>query len=128
MSTVLATCAAGVVPAPAARATRATPSRGSAGRHRVVASRVRAAARAGPFQRTRGARVIAMAAGDEDRDEAPKPKPKIERKNEKEAWLSEMEKEGANPMKDPMAIVAIGGISIPFIILAIAGATGYIGG
>lgn len=54
-------------------------------------------------------------------------KPKITRENEKEAWLSEMEREGANPFKDPMAMVAIGGIAVPFIILAIAGAAGYIG-
>lgn len=54
-------------------------------------------------------------------------KKKILRENEKEAWLSEMEKEGANPFKDPMAMVAIGGITVPFVILAIAGALGYIG-
>jgi len=54
-------------------------------------------------------------------------KKKILRENEKEAWLSELEKEGANPLKDPMAMVAIGGITIPFVILAIAGALGYIG-
>ena len=53
--------------------------------------------------------------------------PKITRENEKEAWLSEMEKEGANPFKDPMAITAIVGITVPFVILGIAGALGYIG-
>ena len=41
--------------------------------------------------------------------------------------LSEMEKEGANPFKDPMAITAIVGITVPFVILGIAGALGYIG-
>ena len=54
-------------------------------------------------------------------------KKKILRENEKEAWLSEMEKEGANPFKDPMAITAIVGITVPFVILGIAGALGYIG-
>ena len=54
-------------------------------------------------------------------------KKKILRENEKEAWLSEMEREGANPFKDPMAMVAIGGITVPFVILAIASALGYIG-
>ena len=54
-------------------------------------------------------------------------KKKILRENEKEAWLSEMEREGANPLTDPMAMVAIGGITVPFVILAIAGALGYIG-
>ena len=64
-----------------------------------------------------GAKV--MAAGNE--------RPKITRENEKEAWLSEMEREGKNPFTDPMAMVAIGGITVPFIILAIAGASGYLG-
>lgn len=54
-------------------------------------------------------------------------KPKITRENEKEAWLSEMEREGTSPFKDPMALVGIGGIMVPFIILAIAGASGYLG-
>ena len=54
-------------------------------------------------------------------------KKKILRENEKEAWLSEMEKEGGNPFKDPMAITAIVGITVPFVILGIAGALGYIG-
>lgn len=67
---------------------------------------------------SRGFRVVAM---------AEEQKPKILRANEKEAWLSEMEKEGANPFKDPMAIVGIVGIAFPFVILAVAGAAGYIG-
>lgn len=53
--------------------------------------------------------------------------PKITRENEKEAWLSEMEREGANPMKDPMAMIGIGGLMVPFVILAIASAAGFIG-
>ena len=65
-------------------------------------------------------KVMAMA-------EQPGKKPKILRENEKEAWLSEMEKDGANPFKDPMAIVGIVGIAFPFVILAVAGAAGYIG-
>ena len=52
---------------------------------------------------------------------------KLTRENEKEAWLSEMEREGANPLKDPMALIGIGGIMVPFIILAIASAAGFIG-
>lgn len=66
-----------------------------------------------------GAKVSAMADDDS--------KPKITRDKEKEAWLSEMEREGKNPFTDPMAMVAIGGISIPFIILGIAAASGYLG-
>ena len=52
----------------------------------------------------------------------------ILRENEKEgAWLSEAEKEGQNPLKDPMALIGIGGITIPFIILLVANAAGLIG-
>ena len=92
--------------------------RGIAARSRVAVSlaprSVKVSARA-----SRGFRVVAMA---EEQG-----KPKILRSNEKEAWLSEMEKEGANPFKDPMAIVGIVGIAFPFVILAVAGAAGYIG-
>ena len=90
---------------------------GIAARSRVAVSlaprSVKVSARA-----SRGFRVVAM---------AEEQKPKILRANEKEAWLSEMEKEGANPFKDPMAIVGIVGIAFPFVILAVAGAAGYIG-
>jgi len=52
----------------------------------------------------------------------------ILRQNEKEgAWLSEAEKEGQNPLKDPMALIGIGGITVPFIILLVANAAGLIG-
>ena len=52
----------------------------------------------------------------------------ILRENEKEgAWLSEAEKEGQNPLKDPMALIGIGGITVPFIILLVANAAGLIG-
>ena len=103
-----------LVTATAARPERAS-TRGIAARNRVAASiaprSVKVSARA-----SRGFRVVAMAE-----------KPKILRENEKEAWLSEMEREGANPFKDPMAIVGILGITFPFVILAVAGAAGYIG-
>ena len=52
---------------------------------------------------------------------------RILRENEKEAWLSEAEREGENPLKDPMALIGIGGIMVPFIILAVASAAGFIG-
>ncbi|ACO66527.1 hypothetical protein MICPUN_62606 [Micromonas commoda] len=104
-----------LVTATAARPERAS-TRGIAARNRVAASiaprSVKVSARA-----SRGFRVVAMA----------EKKPKILRENEKEAWLSEMEREGANPFKDPMAIVGILGITFPFVILAVAGAAGYIG-
>jgi len=52
----------------------------------------------------------------------------ILRQNEKEgAWLSEAEKDGANPLKDPMALIGIGGLTVPFIILLVANAAGLIG-
>ena len=52
---------------------------------------------------------------------------RILRENEKEAWLSEAERDGENPLKDPMALIGIGGIMVPFIILAVASAAGFIG-
>ena len=55
------------------------------------------------------------------------PNKKIRRENEKDAWLSEMEREGGNPLKDPMALIGIGGIAVPFIILAVASVAGFIG-
>ena len=38
-----------------------------------------------------------------------------------------MEREGGNPLKDPMALIGIGGIAVPFIILAVASVAGFIG-
>jgi len=52
---------------------------------------------------------------------------RITRENEKDAWLSKGERDGENPLKDPMALIGIGGIMVPFIILAIASAAGFIG-
>ena len=94
------------------------PRRGLAARQRIAVSLAPRSVKVVLNKTSRsGAKVMAA---DDD-------KPKILRKNEKEAWLSEMEKEGKNPLTDPMAMVAIGGITVPFIILAIAGAAGYIG-
>jgi hypothetical protein len=105
--------------------TYSTPLDTHAYPHRSLASRKSVAVKLAPrvskvsTPRARAAgKVMAMA--DDD-------KKKILRENEKEAWLSEMEKEGANPFKDPMAITAIVGITVPFVILGIAGALGYIG-
>jgi hypothetical protein len=63
--------------------------------------------------------VVVRAAGKNDK--------RILRENEKEAWLSEAERDGENPLKDPMALIGIGGIMVPFIILAVASAAGFIG-
>mmetsp|Transcript_39490 Transcript_39490/g.97770 ORF Transcript_39490/g.97770 Transcript_39490/m.97770 type:complete len:128 (+) Transcript_39490:58-441(+) len=109
-----------------------TSNRGLAARQRVAVSVVtiaapRSSARLASSAR-RGAVVMAKMGGAGGDDKDGKPPEKILRTNEKEAWLSEMEKDpNANPLKDPMALVAIGGISVPFIILAIAGAAGYLG-
>ena len=105
----------GVRPDPSSSIRLARRSLGSRSRVAVkLAPRV--AKISAPRARAAG-KVMAMADG----------KKKILRENEKEAWLSEMEREGANPLTDPMAMVAIGGITVPFVILAIAGALGYIG-
>ena len=52
-------------------------------------------------------------------------KPKLTREAEpEEAWLSKAEKEGKSPFKDPLAISAILGLLVPFVILGIAIGTG----
>eukprot|EP00199_Chlamydomonas_sp_CCMP681_P003282 CAMPEP_0119106054 /NCGR_PEP_ID=MMETSP1180-20130426/3858_1 /TAXON_ID=3052 ORGANISM="Chlamydomonas cf sp, Strain CCMP681" /NCGR_SAMPLE_ID=MMETSP1180 /ASSEMBLY_ACC=CAM_ASM_000741 /LENGTH=182 /DNA_ID=CAMNT_0007091287 /DNA_START=32 /DNA_END=581 /DNA_ORIENTATION=+ len=54
-----------------------------------------------------------------------KPKTVLLREEEPdEYWVSKSEKAGANPLKDPMAIVGIVSILLPFIFLLIAVATG----
>ncbi|KAG2454891.1 hypothetical protein HYH02_000722 [Chlamydomonas schloesseri] len=51
----------------------------------------------------------------------------ISREEEPEQyWSSKGEAEGANPMKDPLAIIGVLAIFFPFIFLAIAVAAGYI--
>lgn len=49
------------------------------------------------------------------------------RENEKEVWLSEMECEGVNLLKDFMVLIGIGGIMVLFIILVIVFVVGFIG-
>ncbi|BDA42331.1 hypothetical protein COCOBI_03-2180 [Coccomyxa sp. Obi] len=41
-------------------------------------------------------------------------------------WQTASEKKGENPLKDPLAIIGIVSIFLPFIILAIAIATGVV--
>ncbi|GIL97360.1 hypothetical protein Vretimale_3019 [Volvox reticuliferus] len=41
-------------------------------------------------------------------------------------WSSKGEQDGANPLKDPLAIIGILAIFFPFIFLAIAIGTGYV--
>ncbi|GLC42629.1 hypothetical protein PLESTB_001121300 [Pleodorina starrii] len=51
----------------------------------------------------------------------------ISREEEPEQyWSSKGEAEGANPMKDPLAIIGILAIFFPFIFLAVAIGAGYI--
>lgn len=43
-----------------------------------------------------------------------------------EYWISKGEKEGANPMKDPITIMGLVAIFTPFVILGIAIGVGYV--
>lgn len=53
--------------------------------------------------------------------------PRLTRENEpEEAWGSKFEKDGVNPLKDPLAIIGLGAIFFPFILLGIFIATGVI--
>lgn len=54
-------------------------------------------------------------------------KPKITREEEpEEYWGSKYEKKGANPMKDPLAIIGVAAIFFPFLLLLAFIATGVI--
>eukprot|EP00878_Enallax_costatus_P003834 GHUV01004050.1.p1 GENE.GHUV01004050.1~~GHUV01004050.1.p1 ORF type:complete len:136 (+),score=14.67 GHUV01004050.1:625-1032(+) len=43
-----------------------------------------------------------------------------------EYWVSKSERKGANPMKDPLAIIGLTAIFLPFVLLGIAIATGLV--
>ncbi|KAK9842109.1 hypothetical protein WJX84_003824 [Apatococcus fuscideae] len=43
-----------------------------------------------------------------------------------EFWRSKTEAKGANPLKDPLAIIGIASILLPFFILGLAIATGFV--
>jgi len=43
-----------------------------------------------------------------------------------EYWISKAEREGKSPMQDPLAYIGLLAIFVPFIILGIAIATGYV--
>ncbi|KAK9825284.1 hypothetical protein WJX74_006260 [Apatococcus lobatus] len=43
-----------------------------------------------------------------------------------EFWQSKAEAKGANPMKDPLAIIGIASILLPFLILGLAIGTGFV--
>ena len=54
-------------------------------------------------------------------------KPRLTRESEpEEAWISKAEKEGKSPFKDPLAISAIIGITLPLFIVLISLATGVV--
>lgn len=53
--------------------------------------------------------------------------PRLTRDNEpEEAWGSKFEKDGVNPLKDPLALIGLGAILFPFILLVFFIATGVI--
>lgn len=43
-----------------------------------------------------------------------------------EYWVSKGERKGANPMSDPLAIIGVTAIFLPFVLLGIAIATGLV--
>lgn len=53
--------------------------------------------------------------------------PRLTRENEpEEAWGSKFEKDGKNPMSDPLALIGVGAILFPFLLLGVFIATGVI--
>lgn len=78
-----------------------------------------------PVLRTRHARCFAQ--NDASKDAGSKKKKFITKEEEPDQyWTSEGERTGANPMKDPLAIIGLIAIFAPFVILAIAAATGLV--
>lgn len=78
-----------------------------------------------PVLRTRHTRCLAQ--NDASNDAGSKKKKFITKEEEPDQyWTSEGERKGANPMKDPLAIIGLIAIFAPFVILAIAAATGLV--
>ena len=69
-----------------------------------------------------GSSVVARAEDDDDDG-----RPRITRENEpKEAWGSNYEREGGNPLKDPVVLIGLVVFFFPFVALVVAFATGAI--
>ena len=65
--------------------------------------------------------------GGEDNPGSSPPKKVLRREEEPDqGWISPQERKGANPLKDPAAIIGIVAIFLPFVILGIAIATGLV--
>ena len=70
---------------------------------------------------------VRLRAQNEERNGPPTKKKFITREEEpEEYWMSKGEREGANPLTDPLALIGILALLAPFIILGIAVAVGYV--
>lgn len=71
--------------------------------------------------------IATRAESDPEGSEGPVGKKFITREEEpEEYWTSKAEREGESPMKDPMAWIGLTGIFLPFVILGVAIAVGYV--
>lgn len=72
-------------------------------------------------------RPQAIGGGNDSDSDTSKNKKFLSREEEpEEYWVSKGEKDGANPMKDPLAAIGILAILFPFALLALGIGTGYI--
>ena len=83
-------------------------------------ARSTAARRASAGESRRGARVVVGAGGDKP------PKPLSREAEPEEYWMDKNTAAGKSPFSDPLAIIGIAAIFLPFLILGIAIATGYV--
>ena len=75
----------------------------------------------------RSLRSVVRFAGEREKNQTPAKRRFITREEEPDQyWMSEGEREGRNPMADPLAIIGLVAILTPFIILGIAVAIGYL--
>jgi len=79
-----------------------------------------------PSLRLRRLRHVRPSASEED-DRLPAKRKFITREEEPdEYWRSKGEREGANPLADPIAIIGLIAIFAPFVILGVAVGVGYV--
>eukprot|EP00894_Picocystis_sp_ML_P005534 jgi/Pico_ML_1/56051/g1647.t2 len=77
--------------------------------------------------RTRPRTVQTRALGGGPEDESSSKRKFITREEEpEEFWQSKDEREGKSPLQDPLALSILFGMAVPFVILGIGIATGYI--
>ena len=74
----------------------------------------------------RSFRSVVRFANEQENNQTPKRRFITREEEPDQYWLSKGEREGSNPMKDPLAIIGVLAILTPFIIIGVAVAVGYL--